>query len=223
MPVSALRFARYTAPSGKEFACFASTGEMEDSFLFSPDGHEFHQLLALTQLNTAKIEEGQLKLALTFFNPINGSFMMLLFAPDYIKHGGEIYFKQNELQNNLKLATVPARPEVEYRCKTRGGTIIYVTSNRYGPDEYMDSFRFYVGDSMNMREVPIQHIERESDGKTIIATVERDFFWPPDSPAIELRYDDQPPKWGNEELIPLNRKACFVVETPEGMTITERC
>lgn len=205
---------QFVALSGKVFVYLTDMPFQDGQVLFSPDGVTFYEL-ASRGFGGTTIEHD-----LSFDDPHQGVSGKLHRNGYVIDYDGERYTQQYVTFDQSSVVPLPATRRTEYLCQAEDGTLFYVSANKYNYS--YESFKLFVGDGTIMREVPVQYVERYSDGgTTYIRTPEETFFSP--SPFNAQRDANLVPQWGSQKLTNLNEDDYDIVETPEGeVSITKR-
>ena len=124
---------------------------------------------------------------------------------DSITFDGKTFTCQEMDFGSSEVIPLPNTRRVEYVYRLGDGRIVLVTASEHHFS--YESFRLYIGNGVNMREIPVQRVERYRDGgTTFIHTREGVFFSP--SPFADQSLS---PTWDGQSMELLDKDA-FVVE-----------
>lgn len=142
---------------------------------------------------------------------------------------GDIYREGNQLTMDGKVfKKVGNRPEVDpiplpivrvpeylFLHETSGDVYIYVSADKY--NNSYESFKLFIGNGDNMRELPVRHVERYRDGgTTYIETDEGTLFSP--TPFDQ----DAKATWNQRVLVGVDPLGYDISETELGVFISLR-
>ena len=119
----------------------------------------------------------------------------------------------------VTVVPLPSNQKVEYLCQPNDGTYVCITASQYNY-EY-DSFRLFVGDGSQMREIPVNSVERFRDGGTTFVYTDEGTSWTPAPPHPFGQGGPQSnPTWKGTGLNRLSPNEYEVVQTDEGVVTT---
>ncbi len=211
--VATQQAAMFFAASGKSFVYLVDMPMSDGQVAYSPDGETFYAL-ASKGFGGSRDEHD-----LSFDDPHHDVSGKLHRNGDVIEYDGETFTLQEAVFDPTVVVPLPNARRVEYLCRAENGTLIFVSSDVYYYS--YESFRMFVGDGEEMREVPIQRVDRYRDGGTTNVFTDEGVFRSP-SPFKAQQDSTLVLSWRKEPLANLNQDDFTIVEEGGVVTITEK-
>lgn len=178
----------FVAPNGSAFAYLSDIPLGDGRLAYSPDGETFYALAGGGFSGSSEEHD------ISFENPHSGISAKLHRKGDTITCGMEVFKAANVPFDTSKIVPLPTVRRVEYLCQAEDGTFYYVGADKYNYS--YESFRLYVGDGKEMREVAIEGVQRFKDGGTTFIVTDEGTFFSPTAFDKELQM-----QWGDGEVL----------------------
>lgn len=137
---------------------------------------------------------------------------------DILTWNGEVFTRTDETfdRQSAKLVELPQTRQSEYLAFSEDGSlVVYVSASKYKFS--YESFRLFVGNGAEMREIKIQNVTRYRDGGTTIITTNEGTFFSPTA-------FDKATTWLNNKLAEVRRNEIAdtynIVEDEDGTVLS---